>query len=322
MINVGLVGFGGIAKVHLDNYLLLDNAQVKGVVVNSELSKLKAQTNGLKTFSSIEELVENEEIDVIDVLTPSFMHKEHVLKALSLNKNVIVEKPIALNKSDALEMFNFAKNKNLKLLVAQVVRFSYESEILKDICANNKLGKVLDAYFERLSSAPKWSTNSWFLDKEKSGHIPFDLHIHDLDLIISIFGNPLSYDVMTCGRNDLSFKEQYRINYHFEGFDILATASWYNSFYPFKANWRVVFEDGILEYYNQELILFKPNMEPVVFQADNDRMVKTDINLPASSMFYKELKNFISCIENDEDVPVKQTEVLSTIEILENILNY
>jgi hypothetical protein len=63
-------------------------------------------------------------------------------------------------------------------------------------------------------------------------------------------------------------------------------------------------------------------MEPVVFQADNDRMVKTDINLPASSMFYKELKNFISCIENDEDVPVKQTEVLSTIEILENILNY
>lgn len=322
MISVGLVGYGGIGKVHLDNYLLLENVKVNAAVVNSESSKFKAQAMGLRTYKTMEEMVANEDIDVIDVSTPTYLHKEHVLKALSLNKNVIVEKPITLNKSDAIEMFDFAKNRNLKLFVAQVVRFSYESEILSDICVNNKLGKVLDAYFERLSSAPKWSSNNWFLEKEKSGHIPFDLHIHDLDLIISLFGKPLSFDVRTCGKNDLSFKEQYRINYHFDGFDVLATASWYNSNYPFKANWRVVFEEGILEYNNQKLILFEPNKEPIVYEDNTHRMIDTDINLPSSSMFYKELKYFISCIENGDDTFIKPTEILNTIEILENILNY
>lgn len=57
------------------------------------------------------------------------------------------------------------------------------------------LGKPLDACFERLSACPGWAKDGWLFDVNKSGLLPYDLHIHDLDVIVSVFGKPESFSV-------------------------------------------------------------------------------------------------------------------------------
>ncbi len=319
MIKIGLVGVGGMGTVHYNNYLHIEGAEVRAIVGKSENDQKKAAQWNLKAYPDIESMVQQEEIDIVDICTPTFLHKELVLQALSLNKDVIVEKPAALHKNDAEEMFNLAEERECLLFVGQVLQFTKEVEILHKAVKSGKYGRVLDAYFERLTACPNWIQGGWLFAKEKSGLLPFDLHIHDLDLIVSLFGRPKSFSYSASGRKESNFKEHYRFNYDFGTFNCGAEAAWYHANYPFTARWRVYFEEGLMV--NQEDLIFYPaEGEPRHFATEAEPKIPTGINLPPTAMFYNELSHFIDCVKNR--VPserVSREQVLTVVEILEEI---
>jgi predicted dehydrogenase len=319
MINIGIVGLGGMGTVHYHNYRHIDGCRVVAAVCNTEEGKERAKKFGLTPYASVEEMAEKERIDCVDVCTPTYLHKQHVMEALKLEKHVIVEKPIALRKKDAEEMYALAEEQNRLLFVGHVLQFTKETEILREAVESGKYGKPLDGYFWRLSATPKWSSGSWLFDKEKSGLIPFDLHIHDLDLIISLFGKPKSFTYTSCGREGLPYKEAYRIQYGFDGLHVTAEAAWYNAGIPFRAGWRIYLEDGLIEYDGEKVVLFPPEGEAKVFDLKEDVLIPTGINLPPTGMFYRELSHFIDCMA--KGIPserVGREQVLAAIEILEN----
>lgn len=322
MIKIGIVGIGGMGTVHYDNYQHIHGCQVVAAVCHSQQGFDKAITLKLTPYDDIAAMVKNQNIDVIDICTPTYLHKKYVMESLNLGKHVIVEKPIALHKKDAEEMYKLASEKNLLLFVAQVVQFSKESEILRDAVKSRKYGRPLDGYFERVCGCPKWIKDGWLLDKSKSGVIPFDLHVHDMDLIISLFGKPERLNFTSCGRTEVNYKEEYRFNYFFKDLNVTAEAAWFNANYPFKASWRVYFEKGVLENYGGKVVLYQPDKEPFIYPMEEDIRVPTGINLPATGMFFRELFHFISCIERS--VPsdqVSPNQIITGIEIMEEILN-
>lgn len=76
--------------------------------------------------------------------------------------------------------------------------------------------------------------------------MPFDLHVHDLDVIVSVFGKPDSVDYTACRRKDSEICDQYRIRYGYQnGMTVSAEAAWFNACIPFTARWRVYFERGM-----------------------------------------------------------------------------
>lgn len=322
MVKIGIVGIGGIGTVHYNNYLHIDGCKVIAAVCHSEQSKEKARVLNLTPYNDIASMVKNEDIDVIDICTPTYLHKEHVIESLNHGKHVIVEKPIALHKKDAEEMFDLADEKNLFLFVAQVVRFAKESEILYEAVKNGKYGKPLDGYFERITGRPQWVKDGWLFDKDKSGVLPFDLHVHDLDLIISLFGKPKSFTFTNCGRAEIDYKEQYRFNYVFENMNVTAEAAWFNANYPFRARWRVYFEKGLIENDGGKVVLYRPDEEPFYYQPEEEVSVSTGINLPVTGMFYRELSHFVSCIE--KGIPsdrVSRDQIITGVDIMEKIVN-
>ncbi|TZE80666.1 Gfo/Idh/MocA family protein [Calorimonas adulescens] len=322
MVKIGIVGIGGIGTVHYNNYLHIDGCKVIAAVCHSEQSKEKARVLNLTPYNDIASMVKNEDIDVIDICTPTYLHKEHVIESLNHGKHVIVEKPIALHKKDAEEMFDLADEKNLFLFVAQVVRFAKESEILYEAVKSGKYGKPLDGYFERITGRPQWVKDGWLFDKDKSGVLPFDLHVHDLDLIISLFGKPKSFTFTNCGRAGIDYKEQYRFNYVFENMNVTAEAAWFNANYPFRARWRVYFEKGLIENDGGKVVLYRPDEEPFYYQPEEEVSVSTGINLPATGMFYRELSHFVSCIE--KGIPsdrVSRDQIITGVDIMEKIVN-
>mgnify|MGYP002231475856 CR=1 FL=1 len=79
----------------------------------------------------------------------------------------------------------------------------------------------------------------WLFDKSKSGLVPFDLHIHDLDVIVSLFGVPDRAECRPCGGPAMDSPELYRWEYRCGGVNVMAEAGWLNASVPFTAVWRV-----------------------------------------------------------------------------------
>lgn len=319
MQKIAIVGIGGMGTVHYNNYARIEGAEVRAVVGPSQSDRKKAEEWGVKLYINLEELLQKEEINLVDICTPTFLHVENALKALEEGKNVIIEKPLALHKENAEKVFSLADKKNALVFVGQVLHFTKEVEILKKLVRSGKYGRVLDAYFTRLTAAPDWSEEGWLFDKEKSGLLPFDLHIHDLDLIVNLFGRPNFYNFTAAGRKNSQFKEHYRFNYDFGNFKVGAEAAWYRANYPFTSRWRVYFEEGLLV--NENGLKFYPEKgETVVFKTEQKPKIETGINLPPTAMFYHELSHFVDCAERGKDTEkMSRKELITTVEILENI---
>lgn len=320
MLRIGIVGAGGMGTVHRSNYAYMKDCQVMAVVGRTKQDEERAAEWGLPLYDDIDSMLNQEEIDVVDVCTPTFLHKEHVIKSLSRGKHVITEKPIALSASDAKEMFDLAREKGVQLLVGQVLRFYRESQILKQLVEDQRYGKVLDATFERLSACPRWAQGGWLFDKSKSGHLPFDLHIHDLDLMVSLFGKPEEFQFTSCGNNNKDYREQYRFFYRYQDFHVVAEAAWFNADIPFTARWRVYFEHAVVINDGTRLVAYQFDREPLVFDTEERIKIPTGINVPPTGVYLEELEHFTECIRNRRPSErIKEDEIMTVIEILEQI---
>ena len=93
---------------------------------------------------------------------------------------------------------------------------------------------------------PRWAVGGWLFDKSKSGLLPFDLHIHDLDVIVSLFGKPESFTVNSCKGRDKTYAEHLRIDYNYGDKHVNGEAAWFNADSPWTARWRVYFENALV----------------------------------------------------------------------------
>src|ERR1700752_4013717 len=100
-IKFAVIGQGHIGKRHAE--MIRRNTQCELIAVCDALPKEKIGLENLqeKFYSNIDELLKNHpDIEVINVCTPNGLHAEHALKTLEAGKHVVVEKPMALTKSD------------------------------------------------------------------------------------------------------------------------------------------------------------------------------------------------------------------------------
>lgn len=327
MVRVGLVGLGGMGTVHHSNYQHISDAQVVAATGNSEKDKENAKEWGLILYKTVEEMIEGENLDVVDICTPTFLHKEHVMAALKMGKPVICEKPLALKIEDAHEIINEAKAKNLNIYVGQVLRFFKEYQALTQVIKSGEYGRVLDGHFVRLSARPRWNQGGWMFEKEKSGQVPFDLHIHDLDYLVSVFGPPKDFSYVAAGdfidpdNENQSFKEHFRFDYDFGEFHISAEAAWYNADYPWTAEYRVYFEEAVMENKAGKVVAYQFDKEPRVFDTEEKIKIPTGINVPPTGVYLEELSHFIDCVKRGEaSDKIKTGELLTVIKILSDIV--
>lgn len=320
MIKIALVGTGGMGTVHYNNYQHIDGCKVTALVGVNDQSRECAVQWGLPLYPDIAGMVKEQQVDVVDICSPTFLHKEHVLEALRLGAHAITEKPVALHLQDAREMFDLAEKQGKLLFVAQALQFTKEVAVLRSLVSSGEYGKPLDGYFERLSACPRWVQNGWLFDKEKSGLLPFDLHIHDLDVIVSLFGKPEHFSFTSCGNADKSYKEHYRFTYNYANMNVGAEAAWFNADFPFTARWRVYFENAVVVNDGSHITAYPLEKSPRVFDTEEDLLIPTGINLPPTGMFHRELSHFMQCVrEGKPSEVVSREQVLAVIELLEKM---
>ena len=319
-LKIGIVGGGGMGRVHYANWKAIEDGEVVALCDNAPHAPATAAEWGVPLYSSITEMVNTEKLDVVDICTPTFLHHDMVMESLNLGVDTICEKPIALNYADAKEMLDTAEAKGCHLYIAQVLQFTKEVQVLHKLMETKEYGEVLDAHFERLSAAPRWAVGGWLFDKSKSGLLPFDLHIHDLDVIVSLFGKPKGFTVHTCKGADKTYAEHLRINYDFGDKHVLGEAAWFNADSPWTARWRVYFENALVINDGSTVTAYSFDAPPRVFDTKDEVEISTGINVPPCGWYYNELKHFAQCIRQGKPTPnVTREQLLTVMEILEEV---
>ena len=146
-----------------------------------------------KFYSNADELINDPEIDAIYVATPPNSHKEYTIKALEAGKPVYVEKPMAMDFAECLEMVEAAQKANQKLFVAYYRRGLPYFLKVKELLDNGCIGKILtvDVKFLRPASATDMDkqNQTWRVKKEIAGEgYFFDMTPHTLDILDFLLG--------------------------------------------------------------------------------------------------------------------------------------
>lgn len=311
MLKVALVGVGGISGAHIPAWEERRDAELVALcdIRAEQMEKYKNK----HCYTDFDEMLKNEEIDILDICLPTYLHAEFAIKAMNMGINVICEKPVSLNAADVARVYSTAKSNNVNFMVAQVLRFWPEYSIIKEIYDTGKYGRLLSGHMGRLGVRPKWSWDGWMMDENRSGLVPFDLHIHDLDFIVYAFGKPKEFkDYRARSEN----QDYINSIYEYDGFFITTEAAWYDAPYPFAANFRFQFEKSLAVFENHEMTIYEKDgkiFKPVSQSGEDTG----DIGLPKSNAYSNEINYFADCVlSGAEPDRVKPAELETVISIL------
>ncbi|MBQ2999645.1 MAG: Gfo/Idh/MocA family oxidoreductase [Clostridia bacterium] len=247
MLKIGLIGCGFMGAMHASCYKNIQGVELAAVAdVRREKAKDLANGTNAVIYTTGKELLENAEVDVIDICLPTYLHAEHALLAMDKVDYLFIEKPVALTVAEGDALIAKAKETNTQLQIGQVIRFWDEYVALRKMVESGTYGKVVNANFRRISPVPTWGFEDWLLDASRSGGAAQDLHIHDVDYTLSLFGEPKEYFSV---KNTLGEKNSY-VNtlMQYDGFVVTVEGTWgLPASHPFEATFRVVFENAVIE---------------------------------------------------------------------------
>jgi predicted dehydrogenase len=152
-LKIGLVGLGGIGNVHAESYQKDDLAELVAVCdVRPERVESFSEKFGAKGYPSVQEMLRNEELDIVDITTSGYdngsWHYEPTMEALEAGHHVLCEKPLSNNIEECREMVRYAARKKLYLGCNLNHYFTQTSALAKQLIADDKIGETVYALFK------------------------------------------------------------------------------------------------------------------------------------------------------------------------------
>ena len=322
MIKVGLIGCGFMGGMHKACYDALAGLDVKVVAVADVRREYaeKLAGEGIAIYETGMDLIANADVDVVDVCLPTHLHAAHAVAAMKAGKDVFVEKPIAFKDEDMELILQTEKETGVKVQVGQVIRQWTEYVWLKKAVDSGVYGKVLHGMFRRLSSRPEWAWEGWLHQVDKSGGVAVDMHVHDVDFVRYIMGEP---DVVKAHahRDAEGVIQQINAVYGYgNNVSVALESGWdYPADFPFTADFRVKFEKatvigggGVVNVYPVGGAAYQAELEEE-FQGDNE----IGGNISSLGGYYNELKYFVEGLQGKNDLSVATvSEAIKSVKLV------
>ena len=133
-IKSAVVGLGFIGKTHIEGHVSSGSVELKALVDSNEaLGKEVAEKYGVKHYRTIDELFAGQNIDMIDICLPTYLHEACILQAVSAGKHVLCEKPVTLTMESFQRIKEAVNLAGVKFMLAQVLRFWPEYERITEL---------------------------------------------------------------------------------------------------------------------------------------------------------------------------------------------
>jgi predicted dehydrogenase len=331
---IGIVGFGGMGNWHRETIANIEGLTVGGIYDISDERKTYAKEVGVHSYASLEELLEDEQIDLVLVSTPNDLHKSIAIQAMRAGKNVVSEKPVTLNSSDLQEMIKVSEETGKLFTVHQNRRWDEDYLTMKKIFEEQQLGEVFR--IESRVHGSRGIPGDWRQEKERGGGMVLDWGVHLLDQILQMMGNSKLKTVYATVTNitnqmvDDGFTAQLSFDNGVEAFIEVGTSNFISlpRWYMIGQNGTAIIEDwnlkgrivratGINE---KDVIPVRTaaGLTKTMAPRRDDNIITEELSIVKSDIrdFYK---NVMKVIQKEEEPKIKLPEVMRVMKLMEVI---
>ncbi len=330
MVKVGIIGIGGMGRMHFNCYKNNPDAQVVAICdidkrklegdwssigLNIDTSKSDVvDLAGINTYESFSDLIADPAVAIVDICLPTPLHTEVTIAALQAGKHVLCEKPMAMSVAECDAIVEAAAAAPGQLMIGHCLRYWPQYVETNKIIESGKYGKPLYAKFHRSGDTPLWSSNNWLATGSQSGGAVHDMHIHDADTALWWFGEPSKIDAAGVVADDLPLSVDANWRYD-SGLLVNLHGSWDNNGGAFRYAFKVVLEQASIEFDsasgNSALLLHIKNET-------------TEIPVADELAYQNEINDFVDCVKTGRKLErvtpeASRTSVATTLEELRQV---
>ncbi|MFN6341956.1 MAG: Gfo/Idh/MocA family protein [Bacteroidota bacterium] len=220
-IRFAIVGCGSIGSRHIAVTDAENNAEIVALcdIDEAKVASLSALYGNIPYFTDYDKMLTQCDADVINICTPHGLHAEMAIKAAEAGKNILVEKPMALNVADCHRMIEAAQRNHVKLMVVKQNRYNIPIALTKKALESGALGKIFMVQCHVLWNRHQgyYNESNWRGSLALEGGALHTQVSHFIDLMIWWFGDVThaktdiatfnhAIEIEDCGQTLLTFK--------------------------------------------------------------------------------------------------------------------
>ena len=211
-LRLGVIGIGGMGTGHLNHHVKNPRVELVALCdINVERAENAIEKFGLvntKAYKDYKEMIDTEELDAVDIVTPNYLHSIIACYAFEKGLHVFSEKPDAVSVEEALKMKEASEKAGKTLMVMRNNRYYTNSVYLKKAIENGECGDIYCGRCGWIRRRGIPGKGGWFTTKAQSGGGPLiDLGVHMIDLAMWLMGNPKPVSVSGCTFNKFANNE-------------------------------------------------------------------------------------------------------------------
>ncbi len=328
--NLVVVGYGGMGAWHVNHAQKSDVVNLVGIYDIKEERNEVAREKGIFAYDSFEEVLADEKVDIVTVAIPNDSHKNVVIRALEAGKNVICEKPVAMNLGELDEMIETANRCGKIFSVHQNRRFDIDFLAMKQIKESGEIGQLIN--IESRVHGSRGIPGDWRGKKEHGGGMLLDWGVHLIDQLLQMMDGKLQkiyceFDNIT----NLEVDDGIKLTMMFEGGQkALVEVGTYNFIEMPRFYMRATEGTAIIDGWNDKAKVVKctnmreSNVVPVVTAAGltktmaprTDATTKTyEIEQPKSDV-HDYYRNFVKAVDGVEPQLVTHSQMRRVMKVM------
>ncbi len=187
-LKFAVIGIGNIGIKHVQHLLNISSVEIVGICDID--TAIQEKFPDIPFYNTVENLLQNCIIDVINICTPNYLHATQSIQCLNAGIHVICEKPMALTTTECTAMLAAADNNNKQLFIVKQNRYNEPVQIVKKLIDNNILGKIylinINCFWNRNDAY--YTQSNWRGNKEKDGGVIYTQFSHFLDILHYLIG--------------------------------------------------------------------------------------------------------------------------------------
>jgi predicted dehydrogenase len=332
---VALAGLGRQGMLHLMNCFQIENVQVLAAADMSKSARSKARSYGVKNlYEEYDEMFKSHpDLDAIIISVPNFLHLPCIESALEAGFNVFTEKPLANSVKECQQIVNQVDKSGRQLMVGHNCRFYEVSERMKQSLSDGLIGDLEVILAEEVINGPfahpyvpKPVAEWWFDPKKAGGGVLLDIGYHMIDLFRFFAGDGEVVYSFLGYRFGLPVEDHAITILHSKSGNTkgIIDVGWYQRTVFPRFNFRVILNGNAGYLSSEELV--PRNLYTFAVKEGTKNLLRKIVRKKIKPLrytyfyesFYKELKYFVGCLENDSDPSVSAEDGLRTIEIIED----
>lgn len=325
-LGIGIIGAGWVSKWHIKGYQSLkDKVEILAIAdINKEKVKAVAKENEIKyALTDHHKLLGMKEIEAVSITVPTFLHKKIAIEAAKFKKNILCEKPLAMNVKECEEMLKAAKQNKVLLMPGHNRLFFPPHLKMKELVEEGKIGEPKMFQGEFLEDLPSSEIiefgKDWRFKRREGKGAVLESAIHEIYLVEKLMGKIESVMAHLTSFNQkkaqVETTTQISLKTKKGGLGSI-TLSWEVPFYEDME--LLIGEKGVILLSGVEWPRFHHPFLGI-YSKPKKTWEFLDVSFDWSESFLGIIKHFIDCVETGEEPSVTAIEGRNAIAVVDAI---